>query len=75
MDTLLKELADHAAAVKRAEKTAEEHRAAIRALLPDARAAGAGPARLERTILSVFVAGTISRWTKGVAKPRGQGAK
>lgn len=75
LETLLKELADHATAVKRAEKTAEEHRTAIRKLLPSARAAGAGPATLERTIQSVFVAGTISRWTKGVAKPRGKGPK
>jgi hypothetical protein len=75
LDTLLKELADHAAAVKRAEKTAEEHRTAIRELLPAARTAGAGPAKLERTIGSVFVAGTISRWTKDVAKPRGKSPK
>jgi hypothetical protein len=35
----------------------------IRKRLPDLRKAGVGPAALERTIHSVFVAGTISRWT------------
>ena len=35
----------------------------IRKRLPDLRKAGIGPAALERTIHSVFVAGTISRWT------------
>ena len=35
----------------------------IRKRLPDLRKQGVGPAALERTIHSVFVAGTISRWT------------
>lgn len=35
----------------------------IRERLPALRAKGVGPAALERTIHSVFVAGTISRWT------------
>jgi hypothetical protein len=35
----------------------------IRKRLPALRKAGVGPAALERTIHSVFVAGTISRWT------------
>ena len=35
----------------------------IRKRLPDLRRQGVGPARLERTIHGVFVAGTISRWT------------
>ena len=39
----------------------------IRKRLPGLRKAGVGPAALERTIHSVFVAGTISRWTKDFA--------
>jgi len=39
----------------------------IRDRLPALRKAGVGPARLERTIHSVFVAGTISRWTAEAA--------
>jgi len=35
----------------------------IRERLPGLRKRGVGPARLERTIHHVFVAGTISRWT------------
>ena len=35
----------------------------IRERLPALRKAGVGPAALERAIHSVFVAGTISRWT------------
>ena len=35
----------------------------IRKRLPGLRKAGVGPAALERTIHSVFVDGTISRWT------------
>jgi hypothetical protein len=35
----------------------------IRRRLPELRAQGVGPAKLERTIHGVFVAGTISRWT------------
>ena len=61
-----KELADLAAIakdVRRHEAAAERGRKAIRAKLPDLRAAGVGPADLERAIHSVFVAGTISRWT------------
>lgn len=69
---MLKELETHAAAVLKAEAVAEEHRAAIRALLPDARSQGYGPARLERTIKSVYVRDTISKWTKEQAVPRGK---
>jgi hypothetical protein len=36
----------------------------IRRRLPGLRAQDVGPAELERTIHSVFVAGSISRWTK-----------
>ena len=39
----------------------------IRRRLPALRAQDVGPADLERTIHSVFVAGTISRWTKDFA--------
>lgn len=39
----------------------------IRRRLPDLRKQGVGPARLERTIHGVFVAGTISRWTAEAA--------
>ena len=56
------------------EAEAETHRARIRELLTDARRAGHGPAKLERTIHSVYVKDTISRWTKDVAVPRGQRA-
>lgn len=45
----------------------------IRERLPALRKAGVGPAALERAIHSVFVAGTISRWTveaAGTGKPR-----
>ena len=41
----------------------------IRRRLPGLRAQDVGPADLERTIHSVFVAGTISRWTKDYAPP------
>ena len=39
----------------------------IRKRLPELRRQGVGPAALERAIHSVFVAGTISRWTVDVA--------
>jgi hypothetical protein len=39
----------------------------IRRRLPTLRAQDVGPADLERTIHSVFVAGSISRWTKDYA--------
>jgi hypothetical protein len=73
---VLKELEEHAEAVVRLEAEAEEHRKAIRELLPLARAASAknGPAKLERVIKSVYVRDTISRWTKHVAVPRGKKA-
>lgn len=76
-DKLLKELAEHADAVLRLEAEAAEHRAAIRELLPKARAASSknGPARLERVIKSVYVRDTISRWTQHVAPPRGKKAE
>jgi hypothetical protein len=60
------ELADLEAIAQRivrrnaANKADEEE---IRRRLPGLRKQGVGPAALERTIHSVFVAGTISRWT------------
>ena len=74
MDTLLEELEAHADAVLAAEAVAQEHRQAIRELLPQARARKVGPARLERTIKSIYVKDTISRWTKDFAVPRGKAA-
>jgi hypothetical protein len=62
---LLKELADDAAAAREYEQLAEERRERVRANLPRARKAGAGPAELERTIGSLYVSATISRWTSG----------
>lgn len=72
---VLKELEEHADAVLRLEAEAEEHRKAIRELLPKARAAKNGPAKLERVIKGVYVRDTISRWTKDVAVPRGKAAR
>lgn len=74
---VLKELEGHADEVLRLEAEAEEHRAAIRDLLPKARAASVknGPAKLERVIKGVYVRDTISRWTKDVAVPRGKKAR
>lgn len=74
MDKVLIELAAEADEVLRLEAEAEEHRRRIRKLLPDARKKGHGPALLERTIKSVYVKDTISRWTKDVAVPRGSHA-
>lgn len=75
MEALLKELEEHAAAAVRADATADRHRQAIRELLPQARAEGAGPAELERAIKGIYVAGTISRWTKDFAKGSHPGRK
>ena len=75
METLLAELKGHAAAAIRADKVAAEHKDAIRELLPKARHAGAGPAELERTIQSIYAAGTISRWTAEPGAPRGRKKK
>jgi hypothetical protein len=76
-DKLLNELAEHADEVLRLEAEAEEHRAAIRDLLPKARAADVknGPAKLERVIKAVYARDTISRWTADVAPPRGKKAQ
>lgn len=50
--------------LKRREANARDE-AEIRRRLPGLRAKGVGPADLERAVHSVFVQGTISRWTKG----------
>lgn len=75
LEALLAELEKHAAAVVRADKVADEHRRAIRELLPAARKAGAGPAELERRIKGIYVAGTISKWTRQPGAPRGRKKK
>lgn len=64
---LLQDLAADAKQAQRHEALAEEYRQRVRAKLPAARAAGAGPALLERTINSLYVGATISRWTSGSA--------
>ena len=64
---LLQELADDAAEARRYEALAEQHRQKVRANLPRARAKGVGVAELERTIGSLYVSKTISRWTAGSA--------
>jgi hypothetical protein len=64
------ELAEVSAIAKRviSRRTANERdEAEIRRRLPGLRAAGIGPADLEHAIYSVFVQGTISRWTKDAA--------
>ena len=71
MKTLLDQLDALGKSVRRHEAAAEKDRAAIRELLPPTRKKGVGPADLERAIHGVYVAGTISRWTKDVAVPRG----
>ena len=61
------ELAEVSAIAKRVvqrRKANERDEAEIRRRLPALRKAGIGPADLERAISSVFVQGTISRWTK-----------
>lgn len=63
----LDELSELAKRVRRHEAAAEKDRAEIRKRLPRLREADVGPADLERAIQHVFVAGTISRWTKDYA--------
>lgn len=65
-----RELAELSAIGKRViqrRKANEADEAEIRRRLPALRAAGIGPADLERAIHSVFVQGSISRWTKDSA--------
>ena len=63
----LDELEAIALRIVRRDAANERDRTAIRDKLPDLRARGVGPARLEQTIHRVFVAGTISRWTAEAA--------
>lgn len=61
------ELAEVSAVAKRViqrRRANERDEAEIKRRLPSLRKAGIGPAELERAIYSVFVQGTISRWTK-----------
>jgi len=67
LEAVLKQLAEHAAEAARLDAEADAHREEIKKLLPGARKEGAGPAELERTILGIYAAGTISRWTKDYA--------
>jgi hypothetical protein len=72
---LLAELAADAKTALEHDRLAEEARRRVRANLPRARKAGAGVAELERTIGSLYVSATISRWTSGDAPkgaPRGK---
>ena len=66
----LAELSDIARRVIRRRTENKRDEAEIKRRLPALRAKGVGPAELERAIYSVFVQGTISRWTKGDA-PQG----
>jgi len=68
------ELAEVSAIAKRVvnrRQANERDEAEIRRRLPGLRAKGIGPADLERAIHSVFVQGTISRWTKDAAPREG----
>jgi hypothetical protein len=64
----LAEVSAIARRVIRRREANERDEAEIRRRLPGLRAAGIGPADLERAIHSVFVQGTISRWTKDAAQ-------
>lgn len=70
---LLEKLDALGKSVRRHEAAAEKDRAAIRELLPQARAKDVGPADLERAVHHVYAAGTISRWTKHVVLGSGDG--
>jgi hypothetical protein len=59
----LAELEAIALRVVRRNAANERDEAEIRRRLPSLRKQGVGPAALQRTIHSVFVAGSISRWT------------
>jgi len=64
------ELAELSAIAKRVvsrRQANERDEAEIRRRLPGLRAKNVGPAELERAIHSVFVQGTISRWTRDAA--------
>ena len=67
LETELSELSAIAKRVVSRKAANERDEAEIRRRLPGLRAKGVGPADLERAIHSVFVQGTISRWTKDAA--------
>lgn len=75
MQKELDELEAIALRIVRREAANERDRAVIKDRLPDLRAKGVKAADLERKIHSVYVAGTISRWTKHVAPPRRKRAR
>lgn len=65
-----RELAELSVIAKRVlarRKANDRDEAEIRRRMPGLRAKGVGPADLERSVHSVFVQGTISRWTKDAA--------
>jgi hypothetical protein len=63
----LAELEAIALRIVRRKAANEQDEKEIRKRLPELRAKGVGPAKLERSIHHVFVAGTISRWTAEAA--------
>lgn len=65
--TELDELSAIAKRVLARRKANERDEEEIRRRLPGLRAKGIGPADLERAVHSVYVQGTISRWTKDSA--------
>jgi hypothetical protein len=67
LETELAELSAIAKRVVSRKAANERDEAEIRRRLPGLRSKGVGPADLERAIHSVFVQGTISRWTKDAA--------
>lgn len=69
MTELLAELAADAEVVLEHDAIAEQARQRIRAKLPLALKAGAGAAELERTIKSIYVARSITRWYPGGEQP------
>ena len=62
---LLKQLAADAEEAIEHDRRAEECRARVRANLPEAYRRGAGVTLLERTIHSLYVGKTITRWVVG----------
>jgi hypothetical protein len=66
----LDELEAIALRVVRREAANERDRALIKSKLPELRKKGVGPAKLEQRIHRVFVAGTISLWTREYGRPR-----
>lgn len=63
LEEVLEQLAADADQALEHDRLAEQFRQRVRANLPIARRLGAGPAKLERTIKSLYVERTIGRWT------------